>query len=80
MTTTSTSADMSEPLARHLNETFAPLEFPPPLAQRVLTHLSHRDAIVGHNSRFAFLGVSYIHSSRLYQVTLILRYHRAANT
>jgi len=54
--TTLTSADVSESLARHLDETFAPLKFPPALAQRILTHLSHRDSVRGHNSRFAFLG------------------------
>ena len=48
---------MSESLARHLDETFVPLKFPPALAQRILTHLSHRDSVRGHNSRFAFLGV-----------------------
>jgi len=45
-----------EPLSQHLDKTFAPLKFPPAVAQRILTHLSHRDSIVGHNSRFAFLG------------------------
>ncbi|KAI0033631.1 ribonuclease-III-like-domain-containing protein, partial [Vararia minispora EC-137] len=43
-------------LANHLNELFHPLEFPPELASRVLTHLSHRDAVHGHNARLAFLG------------------------
>jgi hypothetical protein len=50
------SADVSEPLVQYLNQTFSPLNFPPALAQRVLTHLSHRDSVTGHNSRFAFLG------------------------
>ena len=54
--TTPSSGDVSESLAQHLNETFPPLEFPPALAQRVLTHLSHRDSLTGHNSRFSFLG------------------------
>ena len=54
--TTPSSPDVSESLARHLDKTFAPLEFPPSLAQRILTHLSHRDSVIGHNSRFAFLG------------------------
>ncbi|KAN0125612.1 Ribonuclease-III-like domain containing protein [Russula decolorans] len=54
--TTSSSGDVSESLAQHLNKTFPPLEFPPSLAQRVLTHLSHHDSVTGHNSRFAFLG------------------------
>src|SRR6267154_1839929 len=54
--TTPSSGDVSELLAQHLNKTFPPLEFPPALAQRVLTHLSHHDSVTGHNSRFAFLG------------------------
>jgi len=54
--TTQSSGDVSELLAQHLNKTFPPLEFPPALAQRVLTHLSHHDSVIGHNSRFAFLG------------------------
>lgn len=45
-------------MAEHLNEVFAPLEFPPEVAQRVLTHLSHKDAVQGHNARFAFMGAS----------------------
>jgi len=45
-----------ELLSQHLNETFVPLQFPPVVAQRILTHLSHRDSVTGHNSRFAFLG------------------------
>jgi len=48
--------DVSDSLAHYLNKTFAPLQFPPALAQRILTHLSHRDSVVGHNSRFSFLG------------------------
>ncbi|KAI9508555.1 ribonuclease-III-like-domain-containing protein [Russula earlei] len=48
--------DVSETLAQYLNGKFAPLQFPPALAQRILTHISHRDSAVGHNSRFAFLG------------------------
>ncbi|KAH9006144.1 ribonuclease-III-like-domain-containing protein [Lactarius hatsudake] len=45
-----------EHLSQHLDKTFAPLKFPPTVAQRILTHLSHRDSVTGHNSRFAFLG------------------------
>ncbi|KAF8483793.1 ribonuclease-III-like-domain-containing protein [Russula ochroleuca] len=54
--TTPSSGHVSESLAQHLNKTFPPLEFPPALAQRLLTHLSHRDSLTGHNSRFSFLG------------------------
>jgi hypothetical protein len=50
------SPDISEPLSQHLDRTFAPLKFPPALAQRILTHISHRDSVIGHNSRFSFLG------------------------
>ncbi|KAI9441660.1 ribonuclease-III-like-domain-containing protein [Lactarius indigo] len=45
-----------EHLSQYLDKTFAPLKFPPAVAQRILTHLSHRDSVIGHNSRFAFLG------------------------
>ncbi|KAI0302369.1 ribonuclease-III-like-domain-containing protein [Multifurca ochricompacta] len=48
--------NFSDSLSQHLNQTFKPLKFPPALAQRILTHLSHRDSVIGHNSRFAFLG------------------------
>jgi hypothetical protein len=67
--TTPASANVSELLARHLNKTFAPLEFPPTLAQRILTHLSHHDSAIGHNSRFAFLGVFYNDSSHFLSVS-----------
>jgi len=51
------SADVSGSLAQYLDETFAPLEFPPALAQHILTHLSHCNSVIGHNLHFAFLGV-----------------------
>ncbi|KAI0251145.1 hypothetical protein BJV78DRAFT_1275462 [Lactifluus subvellereus] len=54
--TTPSSADVSKSLSQHLNQTFAPLKFPPALAQRILTHMSHHDSVIGHNSRFSFLG------------------------
>jgi hypothetical protein len=45
--------------ARHLNEQFYPLQFPPELARRILTHGSHqRAAINGHNARLSFIGTS----------------------
>jgi len=40
----------------HLNGVFPPLQFPPELARRVLTHGSHKAAVEGHNSRFSFMG------------------------
>ncbi|VDB85081.1 unnamed protein product [Peniophora sp. CBMAI 1063] len=49
-------AEAGARLATHLNETFKPLQFPPELAARMLTHVSHRDAVNGHNGRLAFLG------------------------
>lgn len=75
------SADVSGSLARHLDKTFAPLEFPPELAQRILTHLSHHDSVIGHNSRFAFLGPFKIIPLASCQFPLIVRYCccRAAN-
>lgn len=54
--TTPSSADASDSLSQHLNQTFAPLKFPPTLAQRILTHISHHDSVIGHSSRFSFLG------------------------
>jgi len=81
--TTPASADVSASLAQHLNKTFAPLEFPPALAQRILTHLSHRDSVMGHNSRFAFLGAfKMICCPTSCQFPLIIRYCycRTANT
>jgi hypothetical protein len=56
--------------ARHLNEQFSPLKFPPELARRILTHGSHRKApIDGHNARLGFIGTcnyitEIIHSSK----------------
>jgi hypothetical protein len=43
---------------RHLNEQFSPLQFPPELARRILTHGSHRRAAIdGHNARLSFVGM-----------------------
>ena len=47
-------------LARHLNEVFSPLQFPPELASRILTHASHPDAARRHNARLSFVG-EYMH-------------------
>lgn len=49
-----TTAD--SPLAAHLNTVFSPLQFPPELARRILTHGSHPEAVHGHNGRLAFIG------------------------
>lgn len=46
-----------EHFAEYLNRLFAPLEFPPELAQRVLTHNSHVLARRGHNASLSFTGV-----------------------
>jgi len=43
-------------LAEHLNGLFHPLQFPPELARRILTHASHPAAINGHNARLSFMG------------------------
>jgi len=40
----------------HLNKTFAPLNFPPELAMRVITHASFRGGQYGHNTRLSFVG------------------------
>ena len=40
----------------HLNSLFAPLQFPPELADRMLTHASHSSAKVRHNARLSFMG------------------------
>jgi hypothetical protein len=41
----------------HLNNLFPPLQFPPELSTRLLTHGSHKSATTGHNSRFSFIGM-----------------------
>ncbi|KAH9976185.1 ribonuclease-III-like-domain-containing protein [Lactifluus volemus] len=56
LTTPTSSPDTFSSLSQHLNQTFPPLKFSPELAQRILTHISHRDSLIGHNSRFSFLG------------------------
>lgn len=44
--------------SRHLNGQFPPLDFPPDLARRVLTHGSHAKARTdGHNARLSFIGM-----------------------
>ena len=40
----------------HLNGLFPPLQFPPELARRVLTHGSHPSAASGHNAGLRFIG------------------------
>jgi hypothetical protein len=42
----------------YLNRLLSPLQFPPELAQRVLTHGSHYLARRGHNAGLSFIGVS----------------------
>jgi len=61
----------------HLNNLFSPLQFPPELAARILTHASHPDAVVSHNARLSFIGrrvlktylLLYLHSSPALQDT-----------
>ncbi|PIL28896.1 hypothetical protein GSI_08942 [Ganoderma sinense ZZ0214-1] len=58
-------------LVQHLNNIFSPLQFPPELASRILTHASHPDATRRHNARLSFVGrrvlqsylLMFIHSS-----------------
>ncbi|KAI0767632.1 ribonuclease-III-like-domain-containing protein [Fomes fomentarius] len=58
-------------LSEHLNKVFSPLQFPPELARRILTHASHPDASLSHNGRLSFVGrrvlqsylLMFVHSS-----------------
>lgn len=43
-------------LTQHLNRVFAPLQFPPELAARILTHQSHRHGVLTNNARLSFIG------------------------
>ncbi|KAI0819863.1 hypothetical protein BC628DRAFT_1331750 [Trametes gibbosa] len=49
-------------LVRHLNDVFSPLQFPPELASRILTHASHPDAMRRHNGRLSFVGTRVLQS------------------
>ncbi|KAF8638980.1 hypothetical protein AX17_001812 [Amanita inopinata Kibby_2008] len=49
-------------LVEHLNGLFPPLQFPPDLARRILTHGSHPSAIHGHNAGLRFIGRRVIES------------------
>ncbi|KAG1832034.1 hypothetical protein EV424DRAFT_1525462 [Suillus variegatus] len=49
-------AEDSAQFAAHLNNILPSLHFPPELAQRILTHGSHKAAIHGHNGRLSFVG------------------------
>ncbi|KAG1756686.1 uncharacterized protein EDB91DRAFT_1093921 [Suillus paluster] len=49
-------AEDSAQFAAHLNNVFPSLQFPPELAQRILTHGSHKTAVHGHNGRLSFVG------------------------
>ncbi|KAH9477672.1 hypothetical protein JR316_0009898 [Psilocybe cubensis] len=58
---TSKSAESQESqvpphFAEYMNRIFSPLQFPPELAQRVLTHNSHALARRGHNAGLSFIG------------------------
>ncbi|EJD43489.1 hypothetical protein AURDEDRAFT_89056 [Auricularia subglabra TFB-10046 SS5] len=45
-----------------LRNTFGPLEFPPEIAMRVLTHASYRGGRYGHNTRLSFVGRRVLHA------------------
>ena len=48
-------------MAGHLNKAFGTLVFPPELAARLLTHVSHpASKVVGNNMRFAFTGECFL--------------------
>ncbi|KAK2464705.1 hypothetical protein APHAL10511_003281 [Amanita phalloides] len=49
-------------LVEHINGLFPPLQFPPDLARRILTHGSHPSAIHGHNAGLRFIGRRVIES------------------
>ena len=49
----------AEPLVRHLKRLFPPLDFPPTVAKRMLTHISAVEAWEGHNARLSFVGASF---------------------
>ncbi|KAF8881212.1 hypothetical protein BD779DRAFT_1445729 [Infundibulicybe gibba] len=51
----SSSREPESRFAEHLNGLF-PLQFPPELARRILTHGSHPAAIHGHNAGLSFMG------------------------
>lgn len=45
-----------------LRNTFAPLDFPPEVAMRLLTHASYRGGRYGHNTRLSFVGRRVLHA------------------
>lgn len=50
-------------LAQHLNHVFAPLQFPPELAARILTHQSHKHSALTNNARLSFIGAQTVLSA-----------------
>ncbi|KAF4616811.1 hypothetical protein D9613_008499 [Agrocybe pediades] len=50
------SVEVPPHFSEYLERLFSPLKFPPELAQRILTHASHRDARRGHNAGLSFIG------------------------
>ncbi|PFH49369.1 hypothetical protein AMATHDRAFT_63325 [Amanita thiersii Skay4041] len=60
VTRTQHSSDTS--FVEHLNGLFPPLQFPPELARRILTHGSHPAAVHGHNAGLRFMGRRVIES------------------
>ncbi|KDR72658.1 hypothetical protein GALMADRAFT_252829 [Galerina marginata CBS 339.88] len=51
-----TESQVPAHFAAYMNRLFSPLQFPPELAQRILTHGSHRLARRGHNAGLSFIG------------------------
>ncbi|TFK62165.1 hypothetical protein BDN72DRAFT_848972 [Pluteus cervinus] len=49
-------AEQDSQFAEHLNGLFSPLQFPPELSRRILTHGSHPAAVHGHNAGLSFMG------------------------
>ncbi|KAH6908793.1 hypothetical protein BKA70DRAFT_1562297 [Coprinopsis sp. MPI-PUGE-AT-0042] len=63
-----------QPLAKHMNQLFSPLKFPPELAHRILTHGSHQTARYhGHNSGHMFMG------RRVMESYLLMFLHASSN-
>lgn len=60
-------------LKEHLDQLFPPLNFPPELSTRILTHSSHPDAAHSHNARLSFIG------RRVLQTYLLLFLHDASS-
>ncbi|KAG2349787.1 hypothetical protein BDR05DRAFT_923543 [Suillus weaverae] len=71
-------AEDSAQFAAHLNNVFPSLHFPPELAQRILTHGSHKAAVHGHNGRLSFVGKTLAIRRRVLESYYLLFLHSVA--